>query len=361
MKVLHILASGELGGIEILARDIAKYSSSENIFCFVWKGGCIADEMLSKGADIRILGIKSNLSADVITAYKQIQEIIRTENVGTVIFHHSAPIMWIYLILISCNSSVRTILYAHNNYDNLIIKESKSSFIRKSILKVAADKADQIIAISNSVKDSLINKGRINAKKIITVYNGIDTKKFIMRDDGEKNKIIYVGRLTYNKGVNVLVEALNLLKDTSYTLDIVGTGPELPNLQEQIRKFGLEDKIRLLGAQNDVPSWLSKANIFVHPAIWEEGFGIAVVEAMSCGLIVVASNTGAMPEIIKDGATGFLCKKGDAIELAKTLRFIGNLSETEQCHMKRLARKDAEQYSIEKMVERLDSIANGKE
>ena len=118
-----------------------------------------------------------------------------------------------------------------------------------------------------------------------------------------------------------------------------------------------EERISVLGAMRQIPEIMAKSDIFVHPAIWEEGFGIAIVEAMASGLICIATNRGAIPELIDDQINGYLVESNSATAMAEKLaEIITNIYTDGSDCVRYQARKKAEKYSIENMVNRFDNL-----
>src|SRR5205814_8810006 len=97
-------------------------------------------------------------------------------------------------------------------------------------------------------------------------------------------------------------------------LVVLGEGPERSSLSTLARERGVESRVFLPGRVPDVTAWLRRADVYAQPARWE-GFGLAVLEAMVCGLPVVATNVSSLPELIADGA-GVLVDPDDAPALA---------------------------------------------
>ena len=122
--------------------------------------------------------------------------------------------------------------------------------------------------------------------------------------------MIYVGRLEKVKGVQNILKGLEKA-DKKFHLSIVGDGEYTNELKRLSHKLLLDDNVDFLGRRDDIPELLSKADVFVHLPEWEEGFGIAVVEAMASGLICICGNVGALPEIIEDGVNGYLVEKSN--------------------------------------------------
>jgi len=153
------------------------------------------------------------------------------------------------------------------------------------------------------------------------IYNGVDTARFRPRPRATSDtlRLITVAHLIPAKGVDVLLRALALLESRHWHLTIVGAGPELERLRELALELGLGGRVELLGLRNDLEQLLAAADLFVHPARWQEAFGLAVAEAMACGLPIVASRVGALPELVEDQVNGILVEPGQPAALAEAI------------------------------------------
>lgn len=155
------------------------------------------------------------------------------------------------------------------------------------------------------------------------VHNGVDVERFHVvgrnpnlreRWDVPKNArlIVSTGRLVGWKGLRFVVSAMpRLAHDVHYLA--VGAGPEAESLRAHASALGVAERVHLIGRVEhpELPEVLSQADIYVQPSIGEESFGISVVEAMACRLPVLASDIGALPEVVADGETGMLVPPGD--------------------------------------------------
>ena len=119
--------------------------------------------------------------------------------------------------------------------------------------------------------------------------------------------LLFVGRLVYQKGLDLLIEALSTLKDIPWKLSIVGDGPQSELLQNMAGKLGLAERIDFLGwqAREALPEFYQKANLFIFPSR-HEGMPNAVLEAMACGLPVIASRIAGNEELVENDETGLL-------------------------------------------------------
>ena len=118
---------------------------------------------------------------------------------------------------------------------------------------------------------------------------------------------------------------------------VVGDGPESAALQTLSAELRLQDRVRFLGLQSQVEPYMQAADAFVCPSLWAEAAGLVNIEAQSCGLPVLASRVGGIPEYVRDGHTGVLFPAGDAEALTKAVRSL--LDDPSRCReMGRAAR-----------------------
>ncbi len=133
--------------------------------------------------------------------------------------------------------------------------------------------------------------------------------------------LLVVANLIAEKGVDVAIRALYGLPE-EVVLWIVGAGPDRVELERLAGGLGLGHRVRFLGLQRDVSPFLQAADVFVCPSIWGEAAGLVNIEALACGLPVVASRVGGIPEIIAHGDTGYLFEPGDHQALAVPVRLL---------------------------------------
>lgn len=358
MRVVHILSGGGTGGIETLCKDYAKYSKLDNIFIFVWRGGPNADEIKEHGG--RVIEIDAS-KKEWMSALKRIYKLCREERADAILVHHDDPLIYACAMFIKKQfSNVKLIAYAHENAADMCrVNKRGRGALKKSIVRGFFKLADRVVAISESVKDSLTDVFDVTEDKISIVYNGVDLNRFmpVLRPIKAPVSIIYVGRLVREKGVQVILRGLSLLpKELDYGFSIVGDGPYRTALEEMTAELGLSGKVRFLGERRDVPQLLSGADVFVHMPVWEEGFGITIVEAMAAGLICVCARSGAISEIITDGEDGFLVEKEDSNALAEILGYIISGEIKELMNIRENAAESSKRFSIEKFAGELDMV-----
>jgi len=172
---------------------------------------------------------------------------------------------------------------------------------------------NMIIPVSERVRDELLDMG-VGAEKMVVVPNGVDLKKIDSVKAGEKAyDVIYVGRLSAHKRVDLLVEAMSLVREEipDIRCGIVGDGPELERLVSLSRKLKLGENVDFLGfleMEEEVVAKMKSSKIFVLPST-REGFGISLLEANACGLPAVVADApkSAAAGLITEGTNGLLC------------------------------------------------------
>jgi glycosyltransferase involved in cell wall biosynthesis len=178
-------------------------------------------------------------------------------------------------------------------------------------------------AIDHWVSTSHYNAVQVEARyarPVTVIHNGVDTDHFCPQQaernlaglPAEARVIVSVGRLVGWKGLHIIIEALaGLPADVHYL--IIGEGSEREALQQFAERLGVAARVHFAGrvAHADLPRWLSLGDVFVQPSIGEEAFGISLVEAMACGLPVLAADNGGMREIVLPGSTGQLLPPGE--------------------------------------------------
>jgi len=183
--------------------------------------------------------------------------------------------------------------------------------------------ADRIVAISDSLRRFTIERVGIPATKVETIHYGLDQPPPPWGENppddvpADARVVLSTSRLTQQKGIDVAVESLSFLPG-DVVLVVLGEGPERQTLQQLAEEHGVASRVFLLGRVPDVTAWLRRAAVYVQPSRWE-GFGLGVLEAMVCGLPVVATRVSSLPELVADGKTGVLVPPDDPSALAAAI------------------------------------------
>jgi glycosyltransferase involved in cell wall biosynthesis len=209
------------------------------------------------------------------------------------------------------------VLTQHNTfieYDNFFNEIERLNDI--AVGKQTLRDADKIIAVSNATKDYVLSLGA-NPNKVTVLHNGVDLVKFrpIEGKRREMRKklgiaqdavvVLTVRRLVYKNGIDTLIDSANIAvkKNPRIVFVAVGKGPDSNSVKSKIEQLGIEKNFRLAGfvSDEDLPSYYNVADVFVLPSKSGEGLPLVALEAMACGLPVIATNVGGIKEImIKD-------------------------------------------------------------
>jgi len=136
-------------------------------------------------------------------------------------------------------------------------------------------------------------------------------------------KTIYalcVSRLVKRKGINFLLQALKDVDNPNIKIWIAGSGPDEDNLYQLAEKLGVQDRVEFLGQQSaeQLAGLYTKADFLIHTAL-TESFSMTLLEAMSCGLPIIASDVGGIPELVEDNVNGILFPVGDIVSLTSAI------------------------------------------
>jgi 1,2-diacylglycerol 3-alpha-glucosyltransferase len=226
------------------------------------------------------------------------------------------------------------------------------------------NRCDLVVSPSKSLADSLVDSGL--KKPVRVIPNSIDTELFSPISEEEKIKykkkyginglsIVYMGRISYEKSIDkVILSFEKILKKDEFKdtkLVIIGDGPEKDNLKALAKKLNIEKNIIWTGVlrNEELAKTMACNDVFI-TASKSENMPLSVLEAMACGLPVIAVSENGLQEIIKDNYNGYLCKADDTDEMAEK---IGNLLENvnRQKQFSVASRKLAMNYSKDKIME----------
>jgi glycosyltransferase involved in cell wall biosynthesis len=189
----------------------------------------------------------------------------------------------------------------------------------------------RVIAVSDAVRRHWGEAFPGAAKAMRVVHNGVDVERFRplrrQHEEAAADGVFVLGvacRLARMKGLPYLLEALRQVRDMharSFRLDIAGEGSERPILESKVEDSGLSGLVRFLGpvAPARMPDFYRSLDAFVLPSVSDEGLPLVVLEAMACGLPVVATDVGGTKEAVRQGVDGWMVPPRDAGSLAEAL------------------------------------------
>ena len=203
------------------------------------------------------------------------------------------------------------------NGPSLLLASSYERTLGRAIVR----SSDRLIAVSKAVAGHAVHLGaRPEAVRVIA--NGVDLQRF-RPGAGRGNgtfRVACVGRLIFNKGPQYLVEAAPevLQAHPEAEFVFVGDGPLRPRLEERARQLGVGHRVTFLGTRPDVPAILQTCDMLTRPSLLE-GMPLTVLEAMACGLPVVATPISGTAELVRHGENGLLVRPADPASLARAI------------------------------------------
>jgi len=235
------------------------------------------------------------------------------------------------------------------------MRREKQLALARFMLPVAL-RCDRFIAINERIVQELTAAG-VTGEKIVELPNGVETGDVGGRSTyvlGDPARLLYVGRLHEQKGLDVLLEAFHRLRQWySYNvcLDVVGAGPLLGALQSQANRLGISDSVVFWGDREDVPAYLQSADIFILPSR-AEGISNALLEAMACGLPVVVSAIPGNTDVIQHGENGLVFPVNESDSLAGNLLLLLEQPALRRRLGEAACRTVEERYSLHRVADR---------
>lgn len=218
-----------------------------------------------------------------------------------------------------------------NSYAKSFIGMAEA-YLNNRALKMQ-EKISLFIAPSRFIKNKFIEFG-FAPKKIKVVNNFIDVDRFNLNVHSKKDYYLYFGRISQEKGIGTMIDAINKL-DKKVKLKIIGAGPDYAKYKDKIKELELDKYIELPGPSygKKLKDLIAGARAIIMPSLWQENFPYTNLESMASGKAVIASRIGGMTEMIEDGVSGYLFAAGDSQELAEKIEQVekaGDLARTEQ-------------------------------
>ena len=233
----------------------------------------------------------------------------------------------------------------------------------KPAVTFSINNSDAVTSVSQSLKDDTLRLFNIK-KEIEVVPNFIDTKKYenlysncereLIASNNEKI-ITHISNIRKVKRVDDVIEIFDRIqKKLPAKLVIVGDGPEKESLENLCKKKGIDEKVLFVGNSHEVDKILCFSDLFILPSE-HESFGLVALEAMVCGVPVISSNAGGLPEVNIHGESGYLSDVGNVDEMAENALKILENNGTHQLY-KRKAKENAQRFETKLIVPLYEEI-----
>ncbi len=258
---------------------------------------------------------------DIALATK-IAEVIKNEELDLLHVHYAIPhAVCAILGRDMAGSDIGIVTTLHGT--DITVLGSDSSL--KESIRYGIEKSDIVTAVSNSLRDQTYELIHPD-KTIETVYNFVDEREYFPQDssklksdlgiEANEKVMIHVSNFRNVKRVQDIVETFSQVRrQLACKLLLVGDGPEMGRVIQQVRDLGLDDDVLFLGKREGIAEFYNISDIKLLLSE-KEAFGLVLLEAMACGVPVIGSNIGGMPEIIDPGVNGYLVELGDTQKAA---------------------------------------------
>lgn len=366
LKVLHVVDGFRMGGAENkLAELIERLDSSkfEQHLANVGPLGPLYDRFRSLKVPLYQCQRRHRFDLRPVLQLRKIMQRQRIDIVQTTLFWADfAGILAAHWAGVPVVLSWETVTHEGDPYHNKLQRKAGYHLVMKY--------ADGVIAVSHEIKDSLIRRRGLAAERIYVIHYGVDLNRF-HRDSSNPSGLRESLGLAPDALVFGIIARLEPVKGHRYFLEafanvakrhpeaqaiLVGDGSLRGELESQTRQAGLEGRIHFLGIREDVNALLNVMDVFVLPSIAGEGLPNVVLEAMACGLPVVATRVGGTPEAVLHGKTGFIVEPANPEALAQAMEAL-IADETKRKAFGNASRRRAEsEFSLQKQLAEFENL-----
>ncbi len=339
IRILHIITGLPIGGAEKVLLDLCRHldhETIENHIVGLNDERAFFPQFQEAAASVTTLDMTKSLSG-ALDAAKALLALAERHRIDIVHAHMFHPIIFAYLLKMK-RPATRIVFTSHN--------ENIGGALRDAIVFATRPFRDADILFSEKMRRLIYKRGSV------VIPNGIDTAQFrTPLPKKERFTFVAVGVLREQKNHKILPSIAAKLKEKGYdfVIEIVGSadasGDTSAQIEEEIRKYDVADRVKMVGARRDIPEVLLRSHCFVMPSLFE-GLPIALLEAGAAALPVVSTPVGAIVSVV-DETCGYLC---EAQRFDEAMAEVIDRYE-EACERgRRLQKRVRERFSIEAMA-----------
>jgi len=289
-----------------------------DVLCLREKG-TLAGRITNENSQVFFDG---NRNQSLVTAAKKIYKSCKEGHYHIVHSHGFTTMLASYL----ATRLTRTAVLINGEHGTLYYSSMKQRLLQRWLFR----SMDVNLTVSSELKEKIQKEFSLSFDNFKPIINGVDSDKFNHQIDSSLQRelsipdqhivIGSVGRLVSVKNYPSLIKGFSLVQKVNPNTHLVlaGDGPERAELESQADRLKLANNVHFLGRRDDIPNLMNGFDLFVLPS-FSEGLSNTLLEAMSCGIPVIASNVGGNPEIVKPNVSGFLYPSDDANALANIL------------------------------------------
>ena len=360
INVLHLIQGLEIGGLEIMVVNLLERidrSQYRPSICCYDSLGSLSQGLPEKGIGVHLLRRRPGI--DYLYPFKLARHL-RKSKIN--ILHLHNPTALFYGTLAGKIARTPCIIYTEHGRD------FSSSFKVKIANSLLSRMVDRVVVVAEHGKRYLVEHEGVNEKKIIKIYNGIDSKKFgtrqevtlIRRELGitdDQSVIGIVARLDPIKNHACLIKAMKTVAARLPTavLLVIGDGSLRTELESLTTNLGLQGHIKFLGARSDIPELLSVLDVFVLSS-FSEGLSLTLIEACAAAKPIVATNVGGNAEIVKHQSNGLLVPSDQPEDLARAILEILPHDAKAKLMGEKGRKKFEEEFMLDVMVKKYEDL-----
>ncbi len=294
----------------------------------------------------------------------RMHETVRTHKLDLLHVHYAIPhatSAWIAKEMLRKDGDDITVITTLHGTDITIVGQDRSFY---AITRFSIEKSDRITAVSDSLKRETIAAFGCTGCDVEVIHNFVDGEVYrrsryaaqLREVAGDKKVLMHVSNFRSVKRVRDVVRIFaQVQREIPSVLVMVGDGPDRPDAEEEAREQGLTGVVHFLGKIDAVAPLLASADLFLLPSKFES-FGLSALEALACGVPVVGTNAGGLPEVVREGVTGMLRPVGDLDGMIRAA--IEILRDPARCReMSEAAAADArERFSRDQIVAQYEAL-----
>lgn len=353
LRILHVVRTLSAGGLEVgvvnLVRVLQEAGFEQGVCCLEEKGP-LAEKI---PGDVPVWSCRpknpsrfNRHELRAVSLFRKFRpDVIHARNFGA----------WIdsaFARTLALNPG--KLAFTTHGWDRIAHMSRRKAFVCRILSAMTTGMA----AVSPQTATEFGKETGIPASRFEILHSGVDTNRFAPNPDRLRRApdasfvIACVARLDPVKRHETLIDAVSLMRsqhNVNVELRLVGDGPMRATLEDQVRRLGIERSVLFLGTRDDAPEQLRDADVFALASV-REGRPTSIMEAMSAGLPVVATNVGSVADLVDDGESGFVIEPDNPEILAKTLLSLVQHDELRRKMSEAARAKALREFSLERMA-----------
>lgn len=251
----------------------------------------------------------------VFSAFPVLRNIFIRENIHIVHGHGSCSSLCHEAIIHANTLGLKTVFTDHSLFGFADV----GSIIHNKLLKFTLTDIGHVICVSHTCKENTVLRANLDPSMVSVIPNAVvaeDFKPAAVKPSLNKITVVVISRLFQNKGADLLTAVIPRICQSRNDIRflVAGDGPKFVDLEQMREQYQLQDRVELIGSirHEQVRDVMIKGQIYLHPSL-TEAFGTVLVEAASCGLLVVTTNVGGIPEVLPSNMTVFASPEEDSL------------------------------------------------